>query len=88
MSQIYEERRPTAWEAWEKRKRTNKPELLGKIRKTCECCGHCTWLQVGKTNEYYCHREYNNGMRVTVDMTGRMPENCEHFNVRSKYAKK
>ena len=78
--------RPTVWTEWEKRKRTNQSNLLGKIRKTCEFCAHCTWLIVGKTNEFYCKRVFSNGVRVTVDMTGRTPEDCEHFNVRSKYA--
>lgn len=80
------------WTAWEKRKRTNKANLLGKFSENCAFCAHCTWVIVGKTNifpgmnEYFCHRVYADGMRVTVDMTGRVPEKCEHFELRSKYA--
>ena len=88
MSVNYEESRPASWAEWEKRKRTNKPNLLVKIRETCEFCAHCTWLIVGKTNEFYCHRMYKNGVRVVVDMTGRVPEECEHFSIRSKYDSK
>lgn len=88
MSVISEGSRPTIWTEWEKRKGTKEPKLLGKIRKNCEFCGHADWLIVGKTNEFYCHRVYSNGVRVVIDMTGRMPEDCEHFIVRSKYAEK
>ena len=84
---------PTAWEAWAKRKNTKEAVLLGKIEENCPFCAHCTWVIVGKTNffpgvnEYFCHRNYG-GKRVTVDMTGSVPDKCEHFNVRSKYATK
>ena len=115
------------WAAWEKRKRTNKANLLGKFAENCPFCAHCTWIFVGKTNperghigngaqlgchspvstsrqrengpvlqsgpvrmigvdEFFCHRVYADGMRVTVDMTGKVPEKCEHFELRSKYA--
>ena len=94
MSQNYEERAPTGWEAWAKRKRTNTPNSGVKIQENCPFCAHCTWVIVGKTNnfpgfnEFYCHRNYG-GQRVTVvDMTGHVPEKCEHFNVRSNYATK
>ena len=85
MSGKYEERARESWAEWEKRKRTNKPKLLGKFRKSCEFCAHCTWVLVGKTNEFYCHRVYNDGRRVTIDMTGKIPEECDHFDLRSKY---
>lgn len=80
------------WTAWEKRKRTNKGNFLGNFSENCPFCAHCTWIIVGKTNifpgadEFYCNRVNQNGMRVTVDMTGRVPEKCEHFDIRSKYA--
>jgi hypothetical protein len=90
----YEECRPTEWEEWKKRKETNKSKLLVKIEKNCKFCAHCDWINVGKTihfsgfDEFYCHRNYG-GKRVTViDMTGHVPENCEHFDVRSMYASK
>ncbi len=81
------------WEEWAKRKNTNGRNLLGKIEENCPFCAHCTWVIVGKTNtfpganEYFCNR-ISGGKRVTVDMTGRIPETCEHFDVRSKYATK
>ena len=89
----YEGSRPTGWEEWKKRKETNKAKLLGKIERNCKFCAHCTWIIVQKTNpkinldEFYCNRNYN-GKRATVDMTGRVPENCDHFDVRSIYAEK
>ena len=81
------------WAEWAKRKNTNTANLLGKIEENCPFCAHCTWVIVGKTNtfpgmnEYFCHRKYD-GKRVTVDMTGKVPDKCEHFDVRSKYATK
>ena len=92
MSGNYEEGRGETWAAWEKRKRTNEPKLRVKIEENCKFCAHCTWITVGKTNrfpgfdEFYCHRVERDGKRATVDMTGRLPEACEHFTVRSKYA--
>lgn len=86
MSGNYEECRRTGWQEWAERKKSKNEKLLVKIAQNCEFCAHCDWIIVGKTNEFYCHRVYDNGLRVVVDMTGRMPEECEHFNVRSKYA--
>ena len=94
MSVNPEECRPRSWAEWAERKRTNKPDLLGKIEKNCYFCAHCTWINVGKTNrfrgvdELFCHRVINGGKRVTVDITGRVPEDCVHFELRSKYAEK
>ena len=94
MSVNYEGRRPTEWEAWAKRKETNNQKLLVNFQKNCPFCAHCTHIIVGKTNnfsginEFYCQRVYSDGKRVTVDMTGKIPEACEHFIVRSKYATK
>jgi hypothetical protein len=87
-------RAPSGWEAWAKRKGTNERNLLGKIEENCPYCAHCTWITVGKTNnfsgfdEFFCQRKIKDGKRVTVDMTGKVPEKCEHFDVRSKYATK
>ena len=86
MSVNSSECRRTVWVDWAERKKTNKPKLLGEIRKNCPFCAHCTWIVVDKTNEFYCHRVNNNGLRAVVDVTGNVPEECEHFNVRSKYA--
>lgn len=87
----YEVGAPTSWAEWTKRKRTNTPNSGVKIQENCPFCAHCTWVIVGKTNtfpgvnEFYCHRNYG-GKRVTVDMTGKVPEKCLHFDIRSKYA--
>ena len=85
MSGNHEECRPGTWADWEKRKRTNSPKLLGNFAKNCQFCAHCTWLTVGKTNEFYCHRSYGD-KRVVLDMTGKLPEECEKFELRSVYA--
>jgi len=86
--------RVSEWAEWSKRKRTNEANLGVKIERNCRFCAHATWITVGKTNtfsgfdEFFCNRVYGDGKRVTVDMTGHVPENCEHFDVRSKYATK
>ena len=87
MSGNPEECRPRSWAEWAERKRTNASILLGDFEKNCRFCAHCTWITVGKTNEFYCHRRYGD-RRVVLDMTGRVPEDCVHFELRSKYAEK
>lgn len=86
MSVNPEDCRRSVWAEWAERKKTNEPILLGDFRKTCAYCAHCDWIKVGKTNEFFCHRLIN-GERVTVDMTGRTPEECKKFELRRKYAK-
>lgn len=85
----YEERGPTVWEAWRKRKETNEPILLGKIEKICANCAHCTWVIIKnrfeKYDEFYCHRLNKDGKRITVFMNGNEPKNCKAFVYRSKY---
>ena len=91
MSVNPEECRRSGWAEWAERKKTNNVHLLGENAQNCKNCAHCTWITVGKTNhfpgvdEIYCHRKIG-GERVTVDLTGAMPENCNHF-CRRKYAK-
>ena len=82
----------TEWQDWKKRKETKQQNLLGKIEENCYFCAHCDWYTLLKTNpketeeHLLCNRIYNDGQRDTIEMAGHIPEKCEHFMLRSKYA--